>query len=56
MNTPSKQQPRRPLFRVRFRDGHTVTIAAANSLKAERKALRSRPGFIDTVRIIKGKR
>ncbi|MGV2130177.1 hypothetical protein ACQZ4Q_04430 [Agrobacterium vitis] len=56
MITPSKQQPRRPLFRVRFRDGYTVTIAAATSLKAEQKALRARPGFIDTVRIIKGKR
>ncbi|MGV1952412.1 hypothetical protein ACQZ44_16425 [Agrobacterium vitis] len=56
MSTPSKQKPHWPLFRIRFCDGHTLTIAAANSLKAEQKALRARPGFIDTVRIIKGKR
>ena len=44
------------LFRVRFRDGATVTTTAANALHAEQKARRQRPGFIESVRIVKGTR
>ncbi|NTF92564.1 hypothetical protein [Rhizobium rhizogenes] len=44
------------LFRVRFRDGATVTTTAANALHAEQKARRQRPGFVETVRIFKGNR
>ncbi|MGV2109068.1 hypothetical protein ACQZ4X_23715 [Agrobacterium vitis] len=56
MTTQSPQTSRKPLFSVRFRDGHTVITTADNSVKAEQKALRTRPGFIETIRIIKGKR
>ncbi len=44
------------LFRVRFYGGATVTTTAANALQAEQKARRQRPGFIETVRIVKGSR
>ncbi|MUZ65304.1 hypothetical protein [Agrobacterium vitis] len=56
MTARTDQTPRQPVFRVRFRDGHTVTTAAANSLKAEQKAVRIHPGFVQTIRIIKGSR
>ncbi|MUZ83915.1 hypothetical protein GOZ93_16920 [Agrobacterium vitis] len=52
--TARADQPRRkPVFRIRFRDGHTVTTAASTSLKAEQKALRIHPGFVQSIRIIK---
>jgi hypothetical protein len=44
-----------PLFRVRFHGGATVITAAANALRAEQKARRQRPGFVESVRIVKGK-
>ncbi len=44
------------LFRIRFYDGATVTTTAANALQAEQKVRRQRPGFIETVRIVKGNR
>ncbi|MBB5576356.1 MULTISPECIES: hypothetical protein [Rhizobium] len=44
------------LFRVRFYGGATITTTAANALQAEQKARRQRPGFIETVRIVKGNR
>ncbi|MGY5801882.1 hypothetical protein ACXHMN_11145 [Rhizobium sp. LEGMi12c] len=46
----------RKLFRVRFYDGAIVTTTANNALQAEQKARRQRPGFIETVRIVRGKR
>ncbi|SCB33851.1 hypothetical protein GA0061101_1086 [Rhizobium lusitanum] len=59
MKSPEADQPRTrkaPLFRVRFRDGATVITTAANALQAEQKARRQRPGFVETVRILKGNR
>ncbi|GAC1040273.1 hypothetical protein [Rhizobium sp. No.120] len=44
------------LFRVRFYGGATVTTTAANALQAEQRARRQRPGFIETVRFVKGNR
>jgi len=54
--TATKTTPKSRLFRVRFYDGATVTTTAANSLQAEQQARRQRAGFVETVRIIKGKR
>lgn len=54
--TATKATATSRLFRVRFYDGATVTTTAANALQAEQKARRQRPGFVETVRIIKGNR
>lgn len=43
------------LFRVQFYGGSAVITTAANALQAEQKARRQRPGFVETVRIVKGK-
>ncbi|SCB53019.1 hypothetical protein [Rhizobium lusitanum] len=51
-NRPSKQA----LFRVHFHDGATVTTTAGNSLHAEQKARRLRPGLVESIRIVRGKR
>ncbi len=44
------------LFRVQFHGGSAVTTTAANALQAEQKARRQRPGFVETVRLVKGNR
>jgi len=44
------------LFRVRFLDGATVTTTAGTSLHAEQKARRLRPGVVESIRIVRGKR
>ncbi|NTG26147.1 hypothetical protein G6L08_03230 [Agrobacterium rhizogenes] len=56
MQQPTTTITKHRLFRVRFRDGATVTTAAANSLQAEQNARRLRPGFVETVRLVKGNR
>lgn len=53
--TGSRRAKKQPLFRVRFHGGATVITAAANALRAEQKARRQRPGFVESVRIVKGK-
>jgi hypothetical protein len=44
------------LFRVQFYGGSAVTTTAANALQAEQKARRQRPGFVESIRIVRGKR
>ncbi len=53
-NTSQAARGKNALFRVRFYDGATVTTTASNALQAEQKARRQRPGFVETVRILKG--
>lgn len=41
------------LFRVTFRDGHSVTLIAANAPSAEAKACRGHAGFVRTVKFLR---
>lgn len=47
-------KPPQPVFRVTFMDGAVVTMPAENSLRAEAKASKERPGLIRSVRIVRG--
>ncbi|MBP2540434.1 hypothetical protein [Agrobacterium radiobacter] len=48
------RKPQQPVFRVTFMDGAVVTTPAENSLRAEAKAIKERPGIIRSVRIVRG--
>lgn len=53
--TGSSRSTKQPLFHVRFYGGAIVITAAANALRAEQNARRQRPGFVESVRIVRGK-
>ncbi|MGI2036388.1 hypothetical protein ACRQ1B_28835 [Rhizobium panacihumi] len=48
-NHPAKSS----IFCVTFQGGASVTTTAANSLLAERNAVRSNPGIVKTVRFVR---
>ena len=54
MNVLSQSKPQSKLFQVVFIGGTSVTVGAENSLKAEQKAIRSNPGMIKQVKILRG--
>lgn len=54
MNALAHQNQQSKLFRVTLIGGISVTVAAENSLKAEQKALRSNPGMVKQVKILRG--
>ncbi|MBB4146051.1 hypothetical protein [Rhizobium rhizoryzae] len=54
MNALSQSKPQSKLFQVVFIGGTSVTVGAENSLKAQQKAIRSNPGMIKQVKILRG--
>ncbi|MBT9373213.1 hypothetical protein [Rhizobium sp. CSW-27] len=53
MNTQASPKPRGALFKVTFTNGASVTLTAANSLKAERDAQRCHAGAVRHIRFLR---